>query len=163
MFSTERLIKENNTLVEEIDSLNENDMEFSKKYYRYLELQRMIELNRRADKQKEISEIRNFITNNRNEILDIFNNKCEVCNFDFIHSLVIHHRQPISEGGTNELNNLSVLCSNCHSIVHHIMRTLKNGSGGWKSFEHIDKWANNSIPNNQYMQLIKIVTNKRGE
>lgn len=160
MFSTERLIKENNTLVEEIDSINENDVEFSKKYYRYLELQRMIKLNRRADKQKEISEKRNFITKNKEEILEIFNNRCEVCNFNFKEVLVVHHILPVSDGGTNELENLSVLCPTCHAIVHKLMSNNKQNKG-WDEFKMFTNWAEENIPQTKISKLISLSYGQR--
>lgn len=55
--------------------------------------------------------------------------KCEACNFDF--SLVygkygkgfceVHHTKPLSdskEAVTTTLNDLAILCSNCHRIIH---------------------------------------------
>lgn len=152
MISTERLIKENNALVEEINSMDsENDTRFFSKYVRYTELQNMIILNERANKQKEISNIRYFVTKNKDEILDIFNNKCEVCNFDFKEVLVVHHIIPISDGGSNELENLSVLCPTCHSIVHKLMSD--NNQNEFKIFE---EWANKNIPTAQILQLITL-------
>lgn len=160
MFSTERLIKENNTLVEEIDSMNENDMEFSKKYYRYLELQRMIKLNRRAEKQREVNEIRYFITKNKEEILEIFNNRCEVCNFNFKEVLVVHHILPVSDGGTNELENLSVLCPTCHAIVHKLMSNNKQNKG-WDEFKMFTNWAEENIPQTKISKLISLSYGQR--
>ena len=32
--------------------------------------------------------------------------------------LEVHHRKPLSEGGTNDLGNLVVLCRGCHIDIH---------------------------------------------
>lgn len=109
------------------------------KYKRYEELQAIIKLNKQMTKQKEISEIRNFITVNKNEIINVLGNKCEICEFDFKPILIIHHIKPISKGGGNNLDNLSVLCPNCHSIVHYLGN--KN-----KSSKFINEWFDENVP-----------------
>ena len=54
--------------------------------------------------------------------------KCEVCGFDFEDKygqlgagyIEVHHKQPVSEGEriTDLNNDLVMLCSNCHRIIH---------------------------------------------
>ena len=55
---------------------------------------------------------------------------CEVCSFDFAHIygthgegfIECHHNTPISEtkeGNKIKLSDLSILCSNCHRMIHH--------------------------------------------
>jgi hypothetical protein len=54
---------------------------------------------------------------------------CEACNFDFAqfyHPLAqdfceVHHRKPLSEleeGTETRLEDLAILCSNCHRVIH---------------------------------------------
>lgn len=43
--------------------------------------------------------------------------KCEICGLRS-DICVRHHIQSRSLGGTNHKNNLSILCPNCHSLVH---------------------------------------------
>ena len=71
--------------------------------------------------------LRSDIQNNRNEILDQFNNSCEVCGLDVKEFLEIHHLLPISKGGNNDIYNLSVLCPTCHKALH-IWLDQDNGS-----------------------------------
>jgi hypothetical protein len=42
---------------------------------------------------------------------------CEVC----LRALATHrhHRLRRSQGGTNDLDNLLYVCSNCHELIHH--------------------------------------------
>lgn len=57
---------------------------------------------------------------------------CYVCNEDMrnyyrenyleLGGAEIHHITPIIEGGTNELENLVVLCSPCHLLIHKARR-----------------------------------------
>lgn len=54
-------------------------------------------------------------------ILMIFEGKCQICDLDVEELLEIHHILPLSEGGTNEWHNLSVLCPTCHKVVHSFM------------------------------------------
>lgn len=42
----------------------------------------------------------------------------------FLH---VHHRRPWSEGGTNELENLELLCSGCHALGHRSDYARKPG------------------------------------
>ena len=54
--------------------------------------------------------------------------KCEVCDFDFENVygklgkgfVEVHHKKPVSEGvrTTNLDNDLAMLCSNCHRMIH---------------------------------------------
>lgn len=43
---------------------------------------------------------------------------CEHCHKTFVRDLEVHHAQPRSEGGGNELRNLVVLCEECHDAHH---------------------------------------------
>ena len=45
---------------------------------------------------------------------------CEVCkdNGRFMPAVLIHHKLPLREGGTNEWSNLQSLCSACHEKIH---------------------------------------------
>lgn len=45
-----------------------------------------------------------------------FNMSCMICGFDI--AVTIHHIKPISDGGKNNPDNLSVLCPNHHAMVH---------------------------------------------
>ena len=41
-------------------------------------------------------------------------NRCDVCG-DALKRYEVHHRQAIAKGGTDDLDNLSLLCSQCHA------------------------------------------------
>lgn len=43
--------------------------------------------------------------------------QCERCKKNFDTPLEIHHKIPLSRGGTNKKGNLMVLCKECHIIV----------------------------------------------
>lgn len=71
---------------------------------------------------------------------------CEVCNFDFEEKygelgkdyIECHHNKPIfsfKENETTKLSDLSILCSNCHRMVHRIRP--------WKSTEEMKEIINN--------------------
>ena len=77
------------------------------------------------DGQKFISDlreniIRNGVASSKPEILDLHDKKCDVCRFNNAEILVVHHILPIQEGGSNSLENLSVLCPNCHAMLHQM-------------------------------------------
>ncbi|HEX5870311.1 MAG TPA: HNH endonuclease [Longimicrobium sp.] len=43
--------------------------------------------------------------------------RCSFCDVDDIRLLEIHHIEPRSKGGSNELSNLILVCRNCHARV----------------------------------------------
>lgn len=44
---------------------------------------------------------------------------CERCGYDVLSILVVHHVKERKDGGTNVLNNLELLCPNCHALHHY--------------------------------------------
>jgi 5-methylcytosine-specific restriction protein A len=58
------------------------------------------------------SELRSFIYQRDN-------NKCQECNLGFeMWESQVHHIIPVSNGGTDDTNNLILLCKSCHTKVH---------------------------------------------
>ncbi len=49
----------------------------------------------------------------------IRNGVCERCGYDNYTILQIHHIVERHKGGTDDLSNLELLCSNCHMVHHH--------------------------------------------
>jgi hypothetical protein len=162
MIDIDKLIKESNRIVKIIDRCNKNDSngnalgidldDYIQKHHRYEEIGEIIKLSIRAEKKKEKQEIRSFITKNKKEILTIAGNECEVCEFNFKPVLIIHHKKPISEGGTNELNNLSVLCPTCHKLIHYLMRNDDFN-------DPLRIWAKSHLTENDYNKMIIISNN----
>lgn len=60
------------------------------------------------------------------QVLSEHNHTCWICCFDFAPILSVHHIVLISEGGDNDLDNLVILCPNCHAIVHKIIKVLRD-------------------------------------
>lgn len=44
--------------------------------------------------------------------------KCKEC--DSTEDLTVHHKIPLGEGGSNERDNIEILCRKCHSGYHPI-------------------------------------------
>lgn len=108
----------------EFDTHNElgySIIDFAKLLSKIDELDKIIDLDTKAKDKKEKSKIRAFITRNKEEILQLHNNKCDVCELEIEDILEIHHILPMSNGGDNSLDNLSCLCPNCHAILHKIL------------------------------------------
>ena len=51
------------------------------------------------------------------KILERANKGCSICGWNES-TCDIHHIIPKSQGGTNEHNNLIIVCPNCHRIIH---------------------------------------------
>ena len=130
--SVEELIKENNSIVEYLNSCfgkNDDDPCFTENYEkekyktsynRYEELQEILKFNDSQKKVIKAYEIRAEINKCRELIFKANNNVCYICGCDLIEILVIHHIHSIAEGGCNDLDNLAVLCPTCHAIVHKL-------------------------------------------
>ena len=56
--------------------------------------------------------------NRRQNILRRDNYVCQECGSDNADSLHVHHKTPLSEGGSNNSENLVTLCSECHGDKH---------------------------------------------
>ena len=50
------------------------------------------------------------------------NRKCQVCGKEY--SGQVHHILPRSQGGTNELSNLIILCGKCHMVISPVPEWL---------------------------------------
>ena len=82
--------------------------------------------------QKRINKVRSEASNIRHKILNEHKNKCDVCgalgdgykNIVPI-KLVVHHKRRPEEGGTNDSENLLVLCHKCHSKIHNTSIILR--------------------------------------
>lgn len=60
-------------------------------------------------------EIKKHKTWIRDKAIKKYGQKCELCRYKL--SLDIHHITPKSRGGTNEIDNLMVICPNCHALI----------------------------------------------
>lgn len=52
----------------------------------------------------------------------VLQDACAVCGLDDPRVLIVHHKVPLSQGGTSERDNLKTLCRNCHAMAHYEMR-----------------------------------------
>jgi len=59
----------------------------------------------------------------RTQAIRKYGNKCELCGYRL--SLDVHHIMPKKEGGQHEINNLMVLCPNCHAFITRKIFTFK--------------------------------------
>ena len=52
----------------------------------------------------------------KRKVAEFWNNECACCrNKDY---LEFHHLTPRAEGGTDDYDNLILLCGSCHAIIH---------------------------------------------
>lgn len=79
---------------------------------------------------------RKSITKEKEILLDLFG-RCEICGYDYKPSLQIHHIIPLSNNGSNDIDNLALLCPNCHALVHSLM---SDSARKIMSNDEIDLW-----------------------
>lgn len=121
--------------------------------------------------------LRDEIQHNRERILNIFSRRCQVCGLNVTELLEIHHLFPISKGGGNEWDNLSLLCPTCHKALH-IWKDNNNGSKiineqyrdfiGWDQYNRLGNIMRKSIKkNNEYVKnessFFKELNESKGE
>ena len=85
----------------------------------------------------------------RHKLIENRNGACEVCGFDCEFCLQAHHIVPISQGGTNDLSNLALLCANCHAAVEK-MKTAQWSRSVFRvytdsQYEHLIKLSGSSL------------------
>lgn len=61
----------------------------------------------------------------KRRVLEERGGKCEVCGYNKTPVLEVHHILEKSKGGTDNPDNLIVLCRNCHGEVHSNLLNLK--------------------------------------
>lgn len=44
---------------------------------------------------------------------------CEICKFSKTNILVVHHVIERCNGGSDNLENLKLICPNCHAEIHY--------------------------------------------
>ena len=68
----------------------------------------------------------------KNYVYATLGTRCTICGSE--ENIVIHHKIPISKGGSNYIGNIDVLCRDCHLRVHGaenlIATNYGNGGGG---------------------------------
>jgi len=52
------------------------------------------------------------------KILKLSVGKCQICGEDSYETLNVHRIKHGSDGGKYDVNNVSILCSNCHALHH---------------------------------------------
>lgn len=86
---------------------------------------------------------------------------CEICKHNFKPILQIHHIEPVSTGGSDNPDNLLILCPNCHKTIHAIDSDWSYDVYG---SDYFDEWFDENISEgNKQMYLyyaLKIVRSR---
>lgn len=158
----EDLKKEYDDISKKIIQYRENGIDFNsddlsgepfKCLLRFLKLNEVIEYQNKINRKSTIANMRKIITKHKNEIIEIYGGKCFLCGFDYKSILCVHHIKPLSEGGDNNLNNLCVLCPNCHAIIHKIYSSIKKDN---EDEEH-EEWIKNNFTINEYNKMTSML------
>lgn len=62
-------------------------------------------------------------------LIELYGPRCNQCGYDNLNILQVHHRVPRAHGGTDDLDNLDILCPNCHMTDHHGDSRLAESQG----------------------------------
>ncbi len=79
--------------------------------------------NREYEKYGRKYEAKKRYNNSWSKISDRYRKEhplCEICYAEgkAVPAVLVHHKIPISVGGTNRMENLQALCSSCHGKIH---------------------------------------------
>jgi predicted restriction endonuclease len=130
-------------------------------------LSRLRELYGEAESEfrLEIRINRNGIKKCRRQIIKICGNKCYICGNGFWQILQVHHLLPVNEGGDSGLENLIVLCPNCHATVHRILECRNNCSKSTQKLQTHKNHENQRTLLNEMLeehfvrsQIMKLIT-----
>ena len=64
------------------------------------------------DKAQDVRALKKVLITNRGA-------HCQRCGYSDVNIFQVHHIIRRSDGGTNDLNKLELVCSNCHAEIHH--------------------------------------------
>jgi len=121
--------------------------------FRLKEILKIINSNNSALKKNQTNKIRYEGSLLKDDIINLYGGKCNICDSEWTSILEIHHIRPISSGGTNDIHNLVPLCPNCHRIVHMWRRSLDNHTHNCEINNNIEEL----FPQKYTNRLIEII------
>jgi 5-methylcytosine-specific restriction endonuclease McrA len=74
-------------------------------------------IKKSQERRKREHSIDEIIVKLTHRQLKRFNIACVICSWNEAHC-DDHHIIPLSEGGLNQLNNIVIICPNCHRVIH---------------------------------------------
>lgn len=93
---------------------------------------------------------RNEVTKNKENIISYYSGQCEICKFNLVPLLEIHHILPLQQGGDNSLDNITCLCPNCHTIIHKFISHYCNGI----NIDDIEQWMSENYSKSSYNKVL---------
>lgn len=81
----------------------------------------------------------------RNQAIKKYGNNCELCDYSL--SIDTHHIEPKKNGGLHEIENLMILCPNCHALITRNILNLSNRQEIPKTKRNLLKLIRASQPN----------------
>lgn len=110
---TQTLLNENSNLIHKLYTCDLNNIEEMKSVFeQYNKVQEKLRLRDVNSSKFELH------VSTREKILLLLGNKCSSCGS--LQNLTLHHIKAKKDGGTNSIDNLQVLCRDCHDTVHNI-------------------------------------------
>jgi predicted HNH restriction endonuclease len=146
-------------LYKEHAELQELFEEGEKDRKRFLELNDILYAHEKATKNLETRLKRNGIKKYRKHILEANGNVCFVCENKMRSVLIVHHKIPVSQGGSNEMDNLVVLCPTCHAMVHRARQDheRKDRDGNMWEKTDVSNDISNEFTQRQLQKLLPII------
>ena len=86
----------------------------------------------------------------KRDLIESGNNSCSICGYDCTPILHLHHIKDVQFGGDNSPENVTLLCPNCHAIVHSFMSDKAEKEYGLDFLVH---WINTNLPQHGIQKL----------
>ena len=147
------------TLYKEYAELQELFEESEKDRKRFFELNDILCAHEKATKTLETRLKRNGVKKYRKHVLEANGNMCFVCENKMRSVLMVHHIISVSKGGSNEMDNLVVLCPTCHAVVHRTQQNHERNNrdrNTWSQSDVSDD-VNNEFTQRQLLKLLPLV------
>lgn len=95
----------------------------------------------------------------RRRVIELKGSRCQICGFDCIDILEVHHVLDVAKGGMNFEDNLTVLCPNCHALAHKIQelqRKAQMNADETDQMERISQWISHNLNRAQDAKLMEV-------
>lgn len=106
-----------NASFEEVSESTERSVKYIRKIHKLIVTAMAEKLGLITVGESKLKETSRYLTvETRKKVNERYNNKCAVCYSE--EDLHYHHIEYFSEGGSNEVDNLMLLCASCHAEEH---------------------------------------------
>ena len=76
----------------------------------------------------------------RRRVLTRDRHTCKDCKRQGLGRYDVHHAKALADGGSDDLDNLTLLCADCHRLRHAVIGIRTTTRGSWKALLYKGMW-----------------------